>query len=246
MAKHIFIILLIGKLLFLPLHVSYAASDIEYGFDASIQHETFHHENLFAPASTVGVWVGYQGLKAYLWKDDFLHRGSKWRTRDIHYALDYTNEQNKFFYTCGIEQHLHICDRWSHADIYFSMGYASFLNPTLSFSKGIDQVYGSAIMLSLGHQWDKLWYFSPNIPMGLQINFNLTYGSHRHNEAFFDMYMATFPEANITFNFPIILKQNCILTPYVNAITFIDPAIRRQHRYERFTIFFGLNLSMNW
>lgn len=246
MTKVVFTLILIEQLFFSCLFAEQENLQIKYGFDIALQHEVCQAQYQFDPFLTIGLWAGYQNLKGYIWSDYHPYRGIKRSTNDLHCAMDYIKVQNNFLYTFGFEKHWHIYDQWSHTDIYFILGYSNFFNPSLSFTQNIDQAYGSAINLSLWHQWDKIWHFSSSTPIALKINFNLNYGSKHHNKIFFKTYKAAVTQMEIIFNFPITLRDSCFLTPYLNIANFIDSSVRKQYRHQELKIILGMNLSIDW
>ena len=193
--------------------------------------------------------VEYEGLTAHAWGNMDMSdvNGHDEHFTEIDASLDYTWDVNPLDLSAGTIYYTfpHGPANHSTLEVYASAGLDWPLSPALTVYQDVDEAGGTYGTVSAGHTFEDLFRPVEEIPIGLQLNGSLAYGSSGFNEYYYHTDSAGMADLLLKASFPVHLSEKMSLKPSVNYSSLLDADIR-DNVHDPESLWAGLTLEYSF
>jgi len=225
-----------GKYIMVLLTVAAAGSSalaVELDLDASASVDIFDkyvwrgqqvgNQTVIQPSAT----IGQSGYSFNIWgnmpitKND--SSGKPWNIQEFDYTFDYSGSYEKFSYSGGfiIYDFPNTLNLTAH-EIYGTVGYDTFLSPSLEIYKGTYKATGFYIKAVIEHSIEL------TETLALDLGSSLAWADNQYNKTYFNGAPAGFNDFILSAALPIDIG-GVPLVPSLSYVTLMDDKVRAGH-----------------
>jgi hypothetical protein len=213
--------------------VSTSAMAVELDLEASASVDIFDkyvwrgqqvgNKTVIQPSATIG-----QGAYSFnVWgnmpilKND--SSGKPWSFQELNYILDYAGSYDKFSYSGGfiIYDFPNTLNLTAH-EIYGTVGYDTFLSPSLEIYKGTYKATGFYVKAAIEHSLEL------TETLALDLGSSLAWADNQYNKTYFGGAPAGFNDFVLSAALPIDVAGVPIV-PSLSYVTLVDDKVRAGH-----------------
>ncbi|MBM4103746.1 MAG: hypothetical protein FJ263_06805 [Planctomycetes bacterium] len=125
-------------------------------------------------------------------------------------------------------------------EVYAGLGLDTFLSPTVTLYRDIDEFDGTYAAFSVSHAIEKIFELSPDMPVGMTASASVGWGSASYNKGYWDSTQtfekgSSLQDLTVSVGFPVVV-MGWTVTPSVNYVTLLDSDIRKTDAYSNGSI----------
>jgi hypothetical protein len=129
-------------------------------------------------------------------------------------------------------------------EIYWGLNLDIPLSPSVTVYHDVDEAEGSYVSLSAGHSIEKIIKLGPDVPVGMEINASLGWGSGSYNKYYWGTDQSKLNDLAFSISFPIEIAGWAV-TPSLSYITLLSDDIRDTDAYGTDSDFFIAGVSLS-
>ncbi len=226
------------------------------------------------------VGVSYGGLSASLWgnmdmteyhkslDDDGNRYGNdnQWEFTEYDWTVGYADKipgSDILKYSVGVIYYYFpsLTDDGDTLEVYAGLGLDTVLSPTVTFYRDIDEIDGTYIAFSVSHAVEKIFEFSSDMPVAMNLSASVGWGSAGYNKGYWfndadetkSVTSSSMQDLTLTAGFPFNV-MGWTVTPSVSYVTLMSSKVRDADTYlDGYTdkrgsdyVFTGLTLSRSF
>ena len=205
------------------------------------------------PVFQPGVSVGYGNFTAGVWGNMDLTNinGNSGDFSEMDYSIDYSDAVpglKGVGYSVGIIYYdFPGTDVPDTTEFYWGLNFDLPLSPAITVYHDLEEAKGTYVSLGVGHSIEKLFEFSPSLPVGMEIGANLGWGNSAYNKYYWGTTQEKMQDLTISISFPMEIA-GWTVSPSLNYVTLLSDDIRKTDTYgtEGSVFFAGIGLSKSF
>lgn len=194
---------------------------------------------VFQPAVT----AAWRGLSLNVWGNYDLDNvnSTDYRFTEADYTLDFTLPLRNFSLSLGsIVYDFPNTGYHPTTELYLGVSRQSFLNPSLTFYKDIDEADGGYLLLNFGHSFPL-----ENRPVSIDFQTGVGFCTAHDNRFYYHASGTAMTDFHLGVSVPITAHENLAIVPGLYYSTLLDSAIRSAAAKPD-NIIFSLSLSTSF
>jgi hypothetical protein len=181
------------------------------------------NKGVIQPSAT----IGQGGYSFNIWANMPINKndssGKPWNVQEFDYTFDYSGSYEKFAYSGGfiIYDYPNTLNATAQ-ELYGSVGYDTFLSPSLEIYKGTYKVTGFYIKAAIEHSIEL------TETLALELGSSLAWADNQYNKTYFGGAPAGFNDFVLSAALPIDIG-GVPLIPSLSYVTLVDDKVRAGH-----------------
>jgi hypothetical protein len=133
-------------------------------------------------------------------------------------------------------------------EIYWGLNFALPLNPSFTVYHDVHAAAGTFVSFNLEHSIDKIFELGPDLPIGLTLGSELTWGSSSYNHSYWGVDDDKMNYWQLTASFPVEFADGWTLAGNLYYVTLLGDSIRKSDAFgsESDYFFAGLSISKSF
>jgi hypothetical protein len=189
------------------------------------------------PVFQPGIDLNYKNLTFNIWGNmDFTNcNNESGEFSEFDYTLTYSDklpfiDADWLNYSAGfVYYRLPGDEEFSTCEVFLGSSLDVFLNPSITVFRDVDEVKGTYILFGVTHCFDKIFEFSSEVPVGMEISSSIGFANRNYNNFYWacdkEIDKPRFNDFVLSISFPFELFKWTI-APRVSYITLLDEDIR--------------------
>jgi len=132
-------------------------------------------------------------------------------------------------------------------EVYWGLNFDVPLSPSVTIYHDVDEAEGSYVSLSAGHNIENIVELGPDIPVGMEINASLGWGSGSYNKYYWATDQSKFNDLAFSVSFPLEIA-GWTVKPSLSYVTLLSDDIRDTDAYgtDSDFLFTGISFSKSF
>jgi hypothetical protein len=219
------------------------------------------------------VGVSYGGLSASLWGSldmteyhkDASGNDNQWEFTEYDWTIGYAEKVpgiDFLKYSVGAIYYYFpsLTDDGDTLEVYAGLGLDMMFSPTVTLYRDIDEIDGTYIAFSVGHSVEKIFEFSSDMPVAMNLSASVGWGSAGYNKGYWfnddeptkSVTSSSMQDLTLTAGFPFDV-MGWTVTPSVSYVTLVSSKVRDADTYATYSgnddsdyVFTGFTLSKSF
>jgi len=129
-------------------------------------------------------------------------------------------------------------------EVYWGLNLDVPLSPSVTIYHDVDEAEGSYVSLCAGHDIEKIVELGPDIPVGMEINTSLGWGSGSYNKYYWGTDQSKLNDLAFSVSFPVEIA-GWTVKPSLSYVTLLSDDIRDTDAYGTDSDFFVAGVSLS-
>ncbi len=130
-------------------------------------------------------------------------------------------------------------------EIYWGLNFDLPLNPSFTIYHDVHAAAGTFVSFNLEHSIDKIFELGPDLPVGLTLGLELTWGSSSYNHAYWGVNDNKLNYWQLTASFPVELSDGWTFAGNLYYVTLLGDSIRNSNAFREESDYFFAGISLS-